>query len=124
MKLFASTILALATLVSVNSHASGMISRSECKTIIDVATQDVALVKERFTVGEVTLVDVGQVQLAELNARLDCHEILADDYCAQATVVVDSIAKGVAQEMAVGSRTVKDASEAKLQAARIKAMCK
>lgn len=114
------TLLALLIAVSGSAFADKV---TACKTLKNSTTEDMALAKERFRVGEVTISDVKTAELAALNAQLTCGEITINDYCKVAPTTAQEAIDGIKQELLVGSRTQGELSNARKELYHVQLNC-
>ena len=83
----------------------------------------VALIKDRFAVGEVTRTDVNQAEQFLLEIKFLAGKIPKELYCFGIVRISEQIVAVLTEEEAVGMRNVEDVLRAKMEMHRVKALC-
>lgn len=124
MKLSLLAILITVSASGTTAFAASKPSPTTCKILIEEGTKNLALTKERFRVGEVTVIEVSTAELDLLDSRLDCNDIVAADYCKAALPAAQLLVDGTLQEANVGAKTPEDVASAKIRQALVQDACK
>lgn len=99
-------------------------SLGACQEYIAEAKQNLAVLEERFKVGEVTTTDTGIAKLELLDTRFECRDILFVDYCKEALPLASNVVRDIEQEALVGSRSSEQLTAAKRKLVETKHLCK
>ena len=109
--------------VFVKAAQADVMTRSTCQVEIADMKKDLALVKDRFQAGEITSTDVAQAELDLLNRRLECHDVLFDEYCRTAPVLSKTVLDNIDREIVVGQRSARERTIANHAFLMIKNLC-
>ncbi len=91
---------------------------------VKAAEELYTVVQDRFAVGEVTRVDVGQAESFVFEMKYQAGVISKADYCKHLITARRMVLTGVKAEEKVGQRTIEDVIRAELEYHKAVAHCK
>ncbi len=91
---------------------------------VDAAEKLYRLTKDRFSVGEVTRVDVAQAHAFVYEMKYEAGKISKADYCKHLISSRQIALTGVKEDERVGTRTIEDVIRAEIDYHKVVAFCK
>lgn len=117
------TFIALA-LAAFAGSAQADYSLSTCRQLVANGEKYVEMTKDRFNVGELNRSDVALVELAQLDLRYECRDILAADYCQAAQPLAQSVLDGLRELSRVGQVSTAEILVAENRLIKIQGACR